>query len=589
MNPFDPILDQPQSIDTDTVAPDTRYRLANQEIVFHADATTDLHDLVWPWAGEAYVKSLRLHVSDPSHEELIPMVVRFYPGYQETILGSEGMIIGKRLAAPLGATDDRSVLWLLDCQAEGDRLLRLDVEIDWGEPLTQRIVDGLLVAQRNPSQARGIYAQHNAESTRVFGNPQGRPSAVELHADGTARLTYFLLVNGMVEVPLVLTLSDVGEQVAWNAFLGMRDAERIFELSTDAWTKAVKAGRLWTADPQLNRAVQTGRLATLRHVQKVRSGLIPSDRRIDHLPHLVRSFDTFDVVISRNLLAHARRVAERTGGKLPALLPLRPKDELPAPGPDLAHSNTAYLQALLDHLRRHPNPDLLGEHYAAVQAAAETLIYVRIDAQGQVDPATFAAAGLGLRYAVALATQQQSNGDAVRWESEACELERIVDAAGQPAAPVALTVDNWRTQAGFTQEPNRPWAFADDWRGIELAGEAVWTACGLQRRQGKLAVYPRRGNPWRWWALLDLPCDGGTISLVWDGETLHTTQPVASDRPVKLYKRIRAQRTDELDFDLTFEMTPPDAEGGMAARRSFRPTFDQASTLASSSNAEAAT
>jgi hypothetical protein len=574
MNPFDPILDQPQSIDTDAVAPDIRYRLANQEIVFYADAWTDLHDLVWPWADQPYLRSLRLHVSDPQHDELMPMVVRFYPGYQETILGSEGMIISKRLAAPLGSADERAVMWMLDCQAEGDRLMRLDIEIDWGEPLTQRIVDGLLVAQRNPGQARGIYAQHNAESTRVFGNPHGRPTALELHADGTARLTYYVLVNGMVEVPLVLTISDVGEQVAWNAFLGMRDAERIFELSTDAWSKAVKAGRLWTADPRLNRAVGSGRLATLRHLQKVRSGMIPSDRRIAHLPHLVRSLDTFNLILSRNLLAHARRVAERSGGKLPTLLPLRPKDTLPLPGPEFVHNNRAYLQALLEHLRRHPDPDLLTEHYGAVQAVAAALLDVRRDAQGQVDAPTFAAAGLGLRHAVVLATQQHKPDDVVGWEREACELENQAEAAGHTAAATALTVQTWATQAGFRFDADRPWGFDDPWRGIELAGEAVWTACGLQRRQGKPAVYPKRGNAWRWWALLDLPLDGATISLVWDGETLHSTQPISSDRPVQLYQRIRAQHTDELDFQLTFEMTPAEEAGGMAARHHFRPTFD---------------
>src|SRR5688572_10271604 len=256
MNAFDPILDQPQSIDVDTIDASISYRLANQELAFTVDAETDLYDLVWPWADGSYVRSIRLTVRDPQNEDLAPRITRFYPGYQETILGSEGMIISKRLAVPLGSADDRAVIWVLDCQAEGDRLIRLDIEIDWGEPLNQRIVDGLLVAQRNPGQARGIYSQHNADSTRVFGNPYGRPTGIELTNDGKARLVYYVLVNGMVEVPLLLTLSDVGEQVAWNSFLGLRDTERAFELSVDAWEKAIKTGRVWTPDPSLNRAIQ---------------------------------------------------------------------------------------------------------------------------------------------------------------------------------------------------------------------------------------------------------------------------------------------------------------------------------------------
>jgi len=575
MNTFDPILDQPQSIEVNTIDSTISYRLANQELAFTVDSETDLTDLVWPWADATYVRSIRLTVRDPQNEDLSPLITRFYPGYQETILGSEGMIISKRLAAPLGSADDRAVIWLLDCQAEGDRLIRLDVEIDWGEPLSQRIVDGLLVAQRNPGQARGIYAQHNAESTRVFGNPYGRPTAIELTDDGKAKLVYYVLVNGMVEVPLLLTISDVGEQVAWTSFLGLRDAERAFELSVDAWEKAVKIGRLWTPDPALNRAVQSGRLNTLRHVQKLRSGFAPSDRALEHLPALVKSLDTNDLILSRNLLAHVRRVAERSQGKLPPLLPIRPKDELDAPGPRLAWSISAYLLALMEHLRRHPNAELLAEHYPAVQACAETLVYVRIEAQNQVDAMTFAAAGSGLRYAVSLATQQRNSVDAVRWESEACELERMAEKEGYTPPGDALTVQNWKETAGWQMHEDRPWGFDDPWQGVVLAGEAVWSSCGIQRRQGKLTVNPKRGNRWSWWALLDLPVDNDSITLVWDGTTLHSTKPIQSDKPVKVYHRIRALKTDELDFDLQFEFTPSDEEGGVSARTAFRPVFDQ--------------
>jgi hypothetical protein len=305
----------------------------------------------------------------------------------------------------------------------------------------------------------------------------------------------------MVEVPLLLTVSDVGEQVAWNSFLGLRDTERAFELSVDAWEKAVKTGRLWTPDPSLNRALQVARLTTLRHVQKLRSGLAPSDRAVAHVPALVKALDGCDLILSRNLLAHLRRVAERSEGKLPPLLPLRPKDELDAPGPQLPRTIGAYLSALLDHLRRHPNAELLAEHYAAVQLCAETLVQVRIEAQNKVDAKTFAEAGSALRYAVSLATQQRNSADAVRWESEACELERIAEEAGHtPPAKTALTVQNWQELAGWRFHEDRPWGFDDPWQGITLAGEAVWASCGIQRRQGKLVVNPKRGNRWVWWA-----------------------------------------------------------------------------------------
>ena len=258
-----------------------------------------------------------MHIHDPIGEEMMTLVTRYYPGYQETILGNEGMIISKRITAPLGSHYDRAVLWNLECQAEGDRLVRLDIEIDWGEPLTQRIVDGLLVAQDNPRRAQGIYKQRNADRTLVFGNPQGRPSAYEFDDAGRASLTYYILVNGIVEVPLLLTISDVGEQVAWSGFLALRDAEREFELSNKQWDLAVRTGRLWTSDPRLNRAAQQGRVECLRHAQRMRTGLAPSSRRIVESPAYIDCFDAFNVTESRNLLAHLRRLAEKGGGTTP--------------------------------------------------------------------------------------------------------------------------------------------------------------------------------------------------------------------------------------------------------------------------------
>jgi hypothetical protein len=575
MNPLDPILDQPQSIDYEELEPGATYPLANHEIAFLVDATTDLKDLTWPWTDQVYARAIRLRIVDPTiHDDLVPMVTRYFPGHQETILGSEGMIITKRIAAPMGSADDRSVLWMLECQAEGDRLLRLDVEIDWGEPLVQRMVDGLLVAQANPEGPRGIYAQRNADSTRVFGNPHGRPTSVVLSADGRATLSYYVLVNGIVEVPLILTLSDVGEQVAWSGFLALRDAERAFEISVEAWERSVRSGRLWTPDPRLNRALQAGRLATVRNLFRLRTGYAPADRRVTQAPALVRSLDSYDPVLSRNLLAHLRRVAERAQGAMPLLLPIRPKDPI-EPGPAAA-PGTAYLTALQEHLLRHPDPALLGEHYAAVTLVADGLVKLRVQAQQAGDAATLAVAGQGLRRAVPLATQQKDTANAARWESEACELERLAEAAGAPPAVEPIPLEQWSSQTGWQLNAGRPWSFADPWAGVVLAGDAVWTACGLQRRSGKLWVYPQRANPWRWWALLGLPCNGGTVSLVWDGTTLHSTQPVLSDKPVRLCSKIRALKTDELDFDLQFELSPVDAEGASAEKRIFRPSFDAA-------------
>ena len=291
---------------------------------------------------------------------LTPLAVRFFPGHQETIAGSEGVIVTRRLVVPHKSADDRALLWLLELQAEGDRVVQMVLDVDWGEPLAQRIVDGLLVAQRNPQPARGVYAQSNAESTRVLGNPHGRPDEIHLDDPQRARLVYHVLVNGIVEVPLILTLSDVGEQVAWSGFLSLRDAEPVFDASSQNWQRRLQIGRLWTPEPELNRAVEVGRLAAIRHVQRLRTGLAPTDRTVTRIPALVDAWDGLDPVQSRNLLAHLRRVAEATEGRLPEQLPFEPKQPAPDPGREILGTNAAYLRALRSHLAHQPAGELPG-------------------------------------------------------------------------------------------------------------------------------------------------------------------------------------------------------------------------------------
>ena len=567
MDAFDPILDQPQSIDREHLAASATYRLANQDLRFRVDANTDLLDLDWPWAGELYARRIQMQLSVPRADALTPMITRYYPGYQEVILGSEGMIVSKRLVVPFKSSFDRSVIWMLECQVEGDHLLRLDIDIEWGEPLTQRMVDGLLVAQRNPGAARGVYAQSNAELTCVFGNPYGRPDEVDLATDDRAHLVYHILINGIVEVPLLLTMSDVGEQVAWNGFLALRDTERAYELSVKAWNALIKTGRLWTPEANFNRAVQTGKLETVHNLPHVRSGPIPLDQRIEHLPALVESLDVFDVTESRNLLAHARRLAEQNNGQLPVLLPTRGKGATLDSGKTLFQTNGAYLAALYIHLHHHFDAALLNAHYPAVQVCTETLIQQRVTVEN--NGAQLIALGVTLRLAQALAMHQGDGANTVRWESEACEVERLAKELGAQPANSAISFDHWLAASTWQTPPNQPWSFLDAWAGITLAGQAIWRGCGLQWQRGELWVQPNFPSAWAWWALLDLPLGESKLSLVWDGATLHATQLVRSTLPVQLHQRIRALKTEDHEFDLEFEMRSE--QEGVVQRQLFKP------------------
>ncbi|MCB0127022.1 MAG: hypothetical protein KDE58_32400 [Caldilineaceae bacterium] len=556
MNPHSPILDQPQVIDWEKDAPHFSYRLANSEIVFEVDADTDLCNLFLPWANEEYAKRITLAVSAPREETLMPLVTRLYPGHQEQILGTEGVILTKRVAVPYQGDYDRTVLWVLDCQAEGDRLLRLDVTIDWGEPLTQRMVDGLLVAQRNPGPLRGIYSQSNAELTCVFGNPDARPDQVDLNEPNRAHLVYHVLVNGMVEVPLLLTLSDVGEQIAWNGFLAMRDAERAFQLSTKAWERMLKRGRLWTPDPPFNRAIQQGKLTAVRHLQRVRSGAMATDRTTTHSAALVAMVDSFDVTSSRNLLANLRRIAESTMGRLPETLPLRPKEEPVDPGPAVAQTNGAYLRALAGHLRSHFDAKLLADHYTAIGLCAEQLCrLLEATSAADTDPS---AAEQGLHAAVALA----------RWQGDADNVRRWQALAGGDTVPTMSAI----TPASVHYPESAPFGFADVWHGIIWSGEAFWQSCGLSWQRGALHVAQTWPATWPWWAVLDLPyIDDRTVSILWDGNTLHSTQPLQSPLPTQQWDSIRPLRTDELEFDLHFALQSE--QDDLVTHNTFRPRF----------------
>ena len=461
------------------------------------------------------------------------MITRRYPGHQETICGNEGVIISKQIAAPFDSDYDQSVLWLLACQAEGDRLLRVDIEIDWGEPLAQRMVDGLLVAQQNPGPERGLYSQQNAESTRVFGNPEGRPDQVELDDPQRAKLTYHILINGEIDVTFLLTISDVGEQMAWNGFLAQSDGKRVLRQSTKRWATLVSMGRVWTPDPQRNDQMQGEKIAAILQTQRLQSGLAPTDRRIEKVPSLINRLDLCDVTASRNLLNHLRQVAERSSGRLPVQLPLRRRDTLTDPAAQLAIINSAYLSALHHHLSHHFSPKLLADHYPAVGLCAEMLVRF-LENSGDVFGEQ---AGHGLLTAAALAQLFNDEENVHRWRKSA-------------------------TRSSADQlDPLTIWSHFFD---LPI---------------GRVPII-RTDSPWPWWALFDLPwpdpdtpaANDRTLTIVWDGETIHATQPVTSAAPTQIHTQIRALHTDEDAFDLTFEFVDESSDGDKI-RTQFKPDF----------------
>ncbi len=579
MEPFDPLLDQPETIDYHSLAPDSTFLVTNDEIHIETDRDSDLRGLYWAWHGRSYARSIRITISAPLRPQfeltatpldaLSPVVLRRYPGYQETIYGVEGVVISKRLFAPFRTSYQSAALWLLELQTEGDRLLRIQIDIDWGEALEQRMVDGLLVAQLRPGEVQGPFDQRNAESTRVFGTSQGPPDQVNFPNAQHAQLVYHVLAMGYVDLPLILTLSDVGEQLAWNGFLALREIGRVFQESNEHWAELLAAGEVWTPFPPLNRAVRQAKIASTRQLCRLPTGWAPFSQAVTDVPSLVSSLDTFQLGHSRDLLTHLRELARQTRGRLPRRIPGRPEEPIPDPGREVVFTNGAYLTALAQHLSHHANAQLLEEHYTGVVLCGEAL--VKQGWQGDQAPDLAWLRGLvqALEAAQELAERQGDSANAVRWESEAREHRRRL----AELAPEVLLGTSGEQAPDPVQELAETGELAP---GVRADAWAVWRGCGLRWQGDRLVVEPGWPRPWSWWALLDLPTDRGPLSLLWDGGTLHSTQPVVFSGPTQLHAAIRALGREEESFDLHFELLPPPGEAeGEGASRFFRPHFEQ--------------
>lgn len=537
----DPALDQPQLEEYDDIDGEVRFAHTNGELHFIADRDSDLFDLHWHWHRRAYARSIRIRIDAPIYtssgisseqlDDVLPLAVQLYPGYQETIYGVEGVIVSKRIFAPLDSYYDRSLLWMMEAQAEGDRLIQIRVEIDWGEPLDQRMVDGLLVAQKDPGEARGAHGQRNAESTRVFGAAEGRPDLVDFPSPSQAHLVYHVLVAGQVDLPLILALSDVGEQVAWNGFLVQRDISRAFKRSRASWHDITHRGRLWSPDAAAGRAVQQTKIGAFQKLARFRSGYAPADRSTESVPALIDLFDMFAPVHSRNMLDTLRRIAERTGGALPRRLPVLPRGPVEVQEDDIPFAAAAYLGALHTHLQRLPDPEWLSTHQQAMTAVAGELSAVSqaladTSAPEHPDPCASAAARRALTAAAALARQLNQNDDAAGWAGAAARLasNENVPASAQPA----------------------------------ITADSIWNLLGITTNNGELTVHRQWPSQWDWWALIQLPYraqgEEDAVSLLWDGDTLHTTRPVAFDGPVTIQNQVQPFGSDEHSFDLRFRL-----------------------------------
>lgn len=249
----------------------------NMEAFARADAASNLDGLYSPADDHWYCGQVRFRILAEG-KPLTPMVTRFFPAYQETIYGAERIVLSKRMFVPFRAGYQQAVCWQMDFETEGHQYIQIDVDIRWPAVrscgyLRQPPLEAQEVRVRQEMD-RGLLVTRTIDTereVRVFGS-NGPPSRVVFTEPGRARLSFFVLAEGYVDVPFILTFSRSGEQVAWNGFLANGDVGVLLQDSSRRMEEAIRQGRLITPDPVINQGLAWAAVNTLRVQHRYRRG-----------------------------------------------------------------------------------------------------------------------------------------------------------------------------------------------------------------------------------------------------------------------------------------------------------------------------
>lgn len=505
---------------------------ANPTVVAQTDPASNLVRLWSALENRTYCGAVRFQfrtfeLGRPA-DRLQPMVTRFYPTYQETIYGTEGVIVAQRVFVPFRAGYSDAVCWLLDLQAEGHRLLQVDVDITWGSEkggasgVRQRYQDGLVVALD-----RG-----NTHGARVFG-AHGAPTTYELVDGRRARLQYHILIEGYVHVPFILTIAPAGEQLAWNGFLALGEITLVFRDTVQQMGRALEAARVMVPAAPFNRGLEWARVTLMRSVRRGPEGLAlivaGADDRVDTVAcaRAAEALDWLDPTLSREVLDTLQRVAQGEQGGLAAAFDLHDGTHLGSPD---TQATAAFV-----HLAAHHAVVTGAEALTAARDAAERAtawLRARGAATGEV------------LHSLALLTGQAQDAPLPTWsplptrETEPTRLgpalarvwaaweERVPASttapgefgpelrAGMAAAGIIDPADVEASQAGLRAAS----AF------LRAALEGVLGITPLAN--GTLRVHPHPPAGWPWMAALNLPHRGRHVHMILHDGTLYTDHPV---------------------------------------------------------------
>ncbi len=556
---------EPLSFDVDALA--SGARLANLSILAHADALSNLASLYTPDDNRQPVRHLsyRFSLLGPgSLEELTPLVSQFYPAYQETIWGTEGLILTQRVFVPYATAYERGVCWLIEVQAEGPRVLQVEVQVDVGPDAADVTVrDGLLVATMSEAASGPVV---------VFGST-GPPTHWEALAAGRVRLFYHVLIEGEVEQPFVLSTAAASVSLAWNGFLMLTDTEQVFRETVAALDHQLAVAHVYTPDALANRGLAWARVNALRAQQRYRWGHavaaeVASDRVVvaDACRYALGASWLTPDFAGRLLDFLGRHAVNRDGGLAAEVHAAAPTPRAESSVPATATYLAALWRSLLSGVAgRDIAPPLAADHAPLVATTATAAEYVQRHAgQGLGAAAAHAAAGIA----------HLLNPDAAPPDDQP-DIIALVEAGLPPTAGNDERADASKEEAGIAARAWRTWAdrdgpsaqimaclraagaraeqppatsavapgelpggtAPDPGAGVALLALTVEGLLGLHPSLKRLEMTPRLPADWPWLAVSRLPYQGRAISVaVLDG-TIHSTTIVASPGRVEVYDK----------------------------------------------------
>ncbi|HIC89185.1 MAG TPA: hypothetical protein EYP04_07255 [Anaerolineae bacterium] len=404
---------------------------SNGMVVAYVDRMSNLVGLWHTGDTRWYCASLRFDFRYRD-ESLMPLVTRFHPAYQETIYGTEGIVVAQRAFVPYQAGYPQAMLWQMNLQAEGHRLLQIEVDIRWSagdqaaEAMEQHMESGLLVCQTEPEAQSSLLGQRRALQTRVFGS-SGPPVKTDLDLPGAARLTYYVLIEGYVDVPFTLTISAAGEQMAWNGFLANQEIGNVFTDTRHTLGSRLRTSKVVTPLPTINRALNWAGVNALRGARhyaqtsgigcELTSELVDVSRSARYVlgaDYLLPTFtDAVMDTLTQRAVTSTGRVADSLHGR---------SGTVQATGRGVNAATPLLIIALSHHYAVTGDPDSLAHGYPAVRSAAHYLVRQKDD---RATPELHALTCWALQAATELATEIGDETNAALFQSEAAARAHV--------------------------------------------------------------------------------------------------------------------------------------------------------------------